>query len=62
MNEDLLMLKRLEAMRVQHKELDEKIDSGDLDEFTRQRYAKMRLQLRDEIYRLEQIVYPDIIA
>jgi hypothetical protein len=62
MNEDLLMLKRLEALRAQHKELDEKIDSGDLDEFTRQRYAKMRLNLRDEMHRLEQLVYPDIIA
>lgn len=62
MNEDLLLLKRLESLRQQHRELDDKIQINGLDEFSKQRFKKMKLQLRDEIIRLEQIVYPDIIA
>jgi hypothetical protein len=62
MNEDLLMIKKLEALRAEHQKLDAEIDTGALDEFTRQRKTKMRLNLRDQIYRLEQMVYPDIIA
>ena len=62
MNEDLLLLKRLESLRDQHRELDEKIRLNGLDEFTKQRFKKMKLQLRDEIIKIEQIVYPDIIA
>jgi hypothetical protein len=62
MNEDLLMIKKLEALRAEHQRLDQEIDMGDLDEFTRQRKSKMRLNLRDQICQLEHIVYPDIIA
>lgn len=62
MNEDLLLIKRLETMREQHRELDEKIKLNGLDEFSKQRFKKMKLQLRDEIIRIEQQVYPDIIA
>lgn len=62
MNEDLLLLKRLDALRLQHRDLDDKIKTNGLDEFSRQRYKKMKLQLRDDIIRLEQILYPDIIA
>jgi len=62
MNEDLLLIKRLETMREQHRELDDKIKLNGIDEFSKQRFKKMKLQLRDEIIRLEQLVYPDIIA
>jgi hypothetical protein len=62
MNEDLLLLKRLEALRLQHRDLDDKIQMNGLDEFSKQRFKKMKLQLRDEIIRIEQQVYPDIIA
>ena len=62
MDEDLLLIKRLESLRVQHRELDDKIDAGGLDEFSRKRMQQMRLHLRDEIFRLEKLVYPDIIA
>lgn len=62
MNEDLLLIKRLETMREQHRELDDKIKLNGLDEFSKQRFKKMKLQLRDEIIRIEQQVYPDIIA
>lgn len=62
MNEDLLLLKRLEDLREQHRELDDKIMLNGIDEFSKQRFKKMKLQLRDEIIRVEQQVYPDIIA
>lgn len=62
MNEDILLIKRLEALRDQHRELDGKIQINGIDEFSKQRFKKMKLQLRDEIIRIEQVVYPDIIA
>ncbi|MDX1974531.1 MAG: DUF465 domain-containing protein [Rickettsiales bacterium] len=62
MNEDILLLKQLESLRIQHRDLDGKIRQDDLDEFTRKRFQKMKLHLRDEIIKLEQLVYPDIIA
>ncbi len=62
MNEDLMLIKRLESLRLQHRDLDAQIQTTGLDEFSRQRFKKMKLQLRDEIIRIEQQVYPDIIA
>jgi len=62
MNEDLLLIKQLEALRDQHRDLDDKIKINGIDEFSKQRFKKMKLQLRDEINKLERIVYPDIIA
>ncbi|MDE3016208.1 MAG: DUF465 domain-containing protein [Pseudomonadota bacterium] len=62
MNEDLLLLKRLESLRSEHREMDEKIKNNSLDEFTRKRLQKTKLSLRDEIMKIEQVVYPDIIA
>lgn len=61
MNEDLILIKRLESLRAQHRELDDKIQET-MDEFSRKRYQKLKLQARDEINKLEKIVYPDIIA
>ena len=62
MNEDLLYIKRLDSLRADHRDLDEKIKADDSDEFTKKRLQKMKLFLRDEIMKLEQILYPDIIA
>ena len=62
MNEDLILIKRLKSLRAEHRELDEKIKEPALDEFTRKRFQKQKLFLRDEIMKLEQVVYPDIIA
>ena len=62
MNEDLLLLKRLDWLRAQHREYDDKIKEPTLDEFTRTRFKKEKLVLREEICKLERVVYPDIIA
>lgn len=61
MNEEIVLIKRLDSLRRQHREIDSQIESTH-DEFSRQRFKKMKLQLRDEITRVEQMVYPDIIA
>ena len=62
MNEEIVLVKRLDSLKRQHRELDLQIEQTAIDEFTRQRFKKMKLQLRDEIIRIEQMVYPDIIA
>ncbi len=62
MNEDLLKIKELETLRAQHRDLDNQINAGDLDEFTMRRFKQMKLALRDKITMLEHLVYPDIIA
>ena len=62
MNEDLILIKRLEGLRAEHRELDDMIKQDELDEFSRKRYQKLKLAMRDEINKLERVVYPDIIA
>lgn len=62
MNEDLQLLKRLEYLRVQHRNLDFKINQEVLDEFSRKRLQKEKLGLRDEIAKLENIIYPNVPA
>lgn len=62
MNEDLLLIKRLEWLRAEHRELDNRLNQEAFDEFTRQRLKKEKLQLHDKIVTLESIVYPDIPA
>jgi hypothetical protein len=62
MNEDLVLIKRLESLRAQHKQIDDRIDHESLDPFTTQRLKRERLAVRTEINKIEQIVYPDIIA
>ena len=62
MNEDLILIKRLESLRAEHRELDDMIKQDTLDEFSRKRYQKLKLSMRDEIIKLEHEIYPDIIA
>ena len=65
-NEDLVLLKRLESLRNKHRELDEKLNDlahGMMqDQLSLMRLKKEKLALRDEISRIEQILYPDLIA
>lgn len=66
MDEELILIKRLEMLRDRHRELDERIKSLEepvnQDQLLVVRMKKQKLSLRDEILRLEQILYPDIIA
>ena len=62
MNEDLLLIKQLESRRLEHRKVDEQVKNPGLDEFTRRRLQKIKLALRDEIRKLELILYPNLTA
>lgn len=66
MNEEIVLHKRLELLKEKHRELDETIDQisgGPLtDQLQLHRLKKERLSIRDQMSRLEDVLYPDIIA
>jgi hypothetical protein len=66
MNQDELLITQLLELRRQHRALDEEIASlseGLLgDQLQLKRLKKRKLQLKDEIARVEDKRYPDIIA
>ncbi len=57
---------KLEVLRRQHRDLDDAIraleDRGTADQLTLRRFKKQKLQLKDQIARIEDILTPDIIA
>lgn len=65
-DEDLLLIKKLESLTLHHQELDAMIDRLNAekfkDEFQLHRLKKEKLNLRDEIAKLQDAIYPDIIA
>lgn len=58
--------RRLEALRLEHRDLDDVIVRLDAETVANQlqvqRLKKRKLVLKDEIVRLEALMYPDIIA
>lgn len=55
----------LDRLRAEHREMDETIEGladAATDQLWRARLKKRKLQLRDEIARLEAALIPDIIA
>ncbi|WP_010183980.1 YdcH family protein [Sphingomonas sp. PAMC 26605] len=64
--DDSLIAKRLEVLRVEHRDLDSAIGaligSGSADQLQLARFKKRKLRLRDEISMLEDQLIPDIIA
>ncbi len=60
------MRKRLEALRIEHRDLDAAIDaltaSGATDQLQIARLKKRKLRLKDQISQLEDYLIPDIIA
>jgi|TARA_R110000787_G_scaffold6861_47_gene23965 hypothetical protein len=60
------IMRRLELLRVEHRDLDTAIaalvDSGGGDQMQIARLKKRKLRLRDEIAQLEDELVPDIIA
>ncbi len=66
MDEELILMKRLEMLRARHRELDTKIqeltDAYNQDQLLLVRLKKQKLVLRDEMLELERLLYPDIIA
>ena len=65
MNEEELK-KRLEALRIEHRDLDDVIARLSLDlyvnELQLKRLKKRKLMLKDQITKLEDSMLPDIIA
>lgn len=61
-----LLAARLEALRVEHRDLDAAIDAlvagGIADQLRLARMKKRKLALRDEIMVIESELIPDIIA
>lgn len=60
------MRTRLHQLQEEHHDLDTAIsamsDQGVFDQLQLQRLKKRKLQLKDEIARIEDLLYPDIIA
>ena len=65
MNEEELR-KRLEALKIEHRDLDAAIDalteSGSTDQLQIARLKKRKLRLKDQIALIEDALLPDIIA
>ena len=65
MNEEELR-KRLEALRIEHRDLDAAIDAltgaGSSDQLQIARLKKRKLRLKDQIALIEDSLIPDIIA
>jgi len=66
MEDYLVLIKKLEALTQRHQELDAMIDELNADkfkdDFQLHRLKKEKLGLRDEICKLQDAIYPDIIA
>jgi len=64
--EERLIVKRIELLRVEHRDLDAAIDAlmgqNLTDQLQIARLKKRKLRLRDEIALLEDLLIPDIIA
>lgn len=60
------MRKRLEVLRVEHRDLDAAIDAlsgaGAADQLQLARLKKRKLKIRDQISQIEDYLIPDIIA
>lgn len=67
MNDEIVIIKQLDELKEEHRQLDERIrqmqlDSAASDELQIARMKKRKLQLRDQIMTLEVEIYPDMPA
>jgi hypothetical protein len=64
MSEDELLRAQLKQLRMAHSGLDEELEAlgPNADVLTTRRLKKRKLALKDQIARLEDQLYPDIIA
>ena len=66
MDQHDLLVAEIQELRRQHRKLDEEItelsDTALGDQLMLKRLKKRKLQLKDEIARIEDKLYPDIIA
>ncbi|MFC3180913.1 YdcH family protein [Cypionkella sinensis] len=66
MNFDDMLRVKLEVLRREHRDLDEAVHaletSGRPDVLTLRRLKKQKLQMKDQIVRIEDLLIPNIIA
>ena len=66
MDHDAVLRVKLEVLRQEHRDLDDAIHameaSGRADQLALRRLKKQKLNLNDQIARIEDILTPDIIA
>ncbi|MEM1385414.1 MAG: YdcH family protein [Pseudomonadota bacterium] len=66
MDNEQILHTQLRDLREQHRRLDEEIAELDAgiasDQLSLRRLKKQKLRLKDEIARIEDLLYPDIIA
>ncbi len=66
MEEEVILEKKLEVLRDKHREIDSLVDglseTPHHDQLRLMRLKKQRLDLRERIAQLEEVLYPDIIA
>lgn len=66
MDENEAIQAKLEELRMEHRDLDDAIarisETPPFDQVAVQRLKKRKLMLKDQISRLEDELYPDIIA
>lgn len=64
--DEMQIAKRLEILRIEHRDLDSAIgaliENGSTDQLQLARLKKRKLRLRDEMAMLEDQLVPDIIA
>ena len=60
-----LLAQQLEKYEQEHKDLNALLDNSDpdkLDNFTTRRFKKRKLWLKDQMTKIQDLLYPDIIA
>ncbi|WP_108259469.1 YdcH family protein [Mangrovicoccus ximenensis] len=66
MTEEEVLKVKIEVLRREHRDLDHAIaaleDTGRADQLALRRFKKQKLAIKDEISRIEDRLYPDIIA
>ncbi len=66
MTEEEVLKVKIEVLRREHRDLDHAIaaleDTGRADQLALRRFKKQKLAIKDEIARIEDRLYPDIIA
>jgi|TARA_Y100000294_G_C8317658_1_gene241375 hypothetical protein len=66
MNEQDIIRRKIETLKVEHRDLDDAIariaETPPFDQIQIQRLKKRKLMLKDQITRLESKLLPDIIA
>lgn len=66
MDDDLMLEKELEELKEKHESIDSKIrtllEKPFQDQLRLMRLKREKLQLKDAIFRIEELMYPDIIA